>query len=1063
MDLTLSTAERSIKLSEEFKPISNILPLQTGEYWTSDHALTGWTPVEAVITKINPTDPYIAVKSAGVTDGYNVYCKTEMDVEATTEAIEFSFDYAYAATTNFSAFIGKVATSKVAVSFQLYSYITSKTYYLDNKKGWTETLSRLTINEVKADMMLWGTDQVPTWYNYKILANGFPENGKLTIKLYGPVDVEYTDDITGTAFKNIKCAFLYENKALPSGTAFELALNNSTKADKKEISFTGGDVPDLPNNKLSFTAYTSLYNDVLTGQWTMPGITGTDNLLNIISKLYGSENRSAKQYLTGSIRGQLIDFDTVLLRSYPTSRKFEIIEASYNLCADRADVVLAELFDYAETSFDLIEEEVSGSSSSTSSFNGSSFSGSIHTDWSSLAGKPFDALSSDDFEVTDEKVVKPRHIFYNPDIGQLETDCDLYVAGKIRATKEIMAWLAGELGTTILDTVLLDAPLCRISSNHWGFSVNTSQFEIVAGALQIKSNVLTPASHSHYISDVFNLQNLLDAKWSSSNHPLSTADYGLPAYPTTLPASDVPSWAKEVSKPSYSFSEITSTPNSLAGYGIQDAIDFNDYRLSNARPASDVPAWAKEALKPSYDWSEIGSKPTWTEKFGWDSGNNRVTLSSDIYITGKIWATGEIMAWVVGAVGTTVLANLTATYPLYKSTDSNIQLLINSTQFEVNGSNQLQIKSGILAPAAHYHVISDVTGLQGALDGKFSTPSGLTTNYLPKWNGSSLGNSLISDNGTSISLGGTLYLNSVNGGTASIGNAGDFTGIYGFWGSIFSDRNGETARIYNGNFFVGYTSDPASGNKFAVNGNAYIGGSVTATSLKLSDGNGLYWGGGTANGIYGYNSLNGLYITNNNALVMSLVNGTLTTTGNAYIGQALYINTQLAIHAGNIGTQSVNYATSANYAATSGDASTVGGYSPSAFLILAGGNQTMSGSLTAYDFILSSDARLKRNIEEYNPVRLNTHYKSFNMWYAPKKQRFGVIAQELLCIAPEHVHRNITGYYEVSYIDLFCREHAWEKYMIDQHEQRFLGNESKMKMLEMQIEGLQNQLNQLRA
>ena len=45
----------------------------------------------------------------------------------------------------------------------------------------------------------------------------------------------------------------------------------------------------------------------------------------------------------------------------------------------------------------------------------------------------------------------------------------------------------------------------------------------------------------------------------------------LPAYPTTLPASDVYAWAKASSKPSYTFSELTSHPTTLSGYGITDA------------------------------------------------------------------------------------------------------------------------------------------------------------------------------------------------------------------------------------------------------------------------------------------------------------------------------------------------------------------------------------------------------------------------------------------------------------------------------------------------------------
>ena len=54
----------------------------------------------------------------------------------------------------------------------------------------------------------------------------------------------------------------------------------------------------------------------------------------------------------------------------------------------------------------------------------------------------------------------------------------------------------------------------------------------------------------------------------------------------SAPASDVYSWAKASTKPSYSYSEISGTPSSL--------------------PASDVYSWAKASSKPSYAYSEIG-------------------------------------------------------------------------------------------------------------------------------------------------------------------------------------------------------------------------------------------------------------------------------------------------------------------------------------------------------------------------------------------------------------------------------------------------------------------------
>lgn len=50
----------------------------------------------------------------------------------------------------------------------------------------------------------------------------------------------------------------------------------------------------------------------------------------------------------------------------------------------------------------------------------------------------------------------------------------------------------------------------------------------------------------------------------------------LPNYPTTLPASDVYSWAKQPNKPSYSFGELSSHPTTLEGYGITDAYTKSD-------------------------------------------------------------------------------------------------------------------------------------------------------------------------------------------------------------------------------------------------------------------------------------------------------------------------------------------------------------------------------------------------------------------------------------------------------------------------------------------------------
>ena len=87
-----------------------------------------------------------------------------------------------------------------------------------------------------------------------------------------------------------------------------------------------------------------------------------------------------------------------------------------------------------------------------------------------------------------------------------------------------------------------------------------------------KPSTFTPTAHKHTITDVTNLQTTLDGKATSAQGAkadsavqsvkIGTTEYKsgttvtLPAYPTTLPASDVPAWAKADTKPTYTKSEV---------------------------------------------------------------------------------------------------------------------------------------------------------------------------------------------------------------------------------------------------------------------------------------------------------------------------------------------------------------------------------------------------------------------------------------------------------------------------------------------------------------------------
>ena len=148
-------------------------------------------------------------------------------------------------------------------------------------------------------------------------------------------------------------------------------------------------------------------------------------------------------------------------------------------------------------------------------------------------------------------------------------------------------------------------------------------------------NVTVPTKVSQLTNDsgfTTNTGTVTGVKVGSTSYSPSSGIVSLPAYPTSLPASDVYSWAKASSKPSYTASEVglgnvgnfkavstvasqglssTEQANARANIGAGTSSFSGSYNdLSNkpsSLPASDVYSWAKASSKPSYTYSEVGA------------------------------------------------------------------------------------------------------------------------------------------------------------------------------------------------------------------------------------------------------------------------------------------------------------------------------------------------------------------------------------------------------------------------------------------------------------------------
>ena len=88
------------------------------------------------------------------------------------------------------------------------------------------------------------------------------------------------------------------------------------------------------------------------------------------------------------------------------------------------------------------------------------------------------------------------------------------------------------------------------------------------------------------------------------------------------------------------------------------------------------------------------------------------------------------------------------------------------------------------------------------------------------------------------------------------------------------------------------------------------------------------------------------------------------------------------------------------------------------------GDGRFTSDITATNFVLSSDKRLKNNIQEIDNKHINVNWKTFEMNSNKGQKRYGVIAQELEEVHPEFVRTDDEGMKSVAYVDLLIAKNA---------------------------------------
>lgn len=148
-----------------------------------------------------------------------------------------------------------------------------------------------------------------------------------------------------------------------------------------------------------------------------------------------------------------------------------------------------------------------------------------------------------------------------------------------------------------------DGQLTQVTASQFNGNA-TSASSVPWSGITGKPSTFTPSTHTHSYAGSSssggsaNSAVKLDSSAGSSTQPVYFS-VGKPVAIGYTIAKSVPSNAV--------FTD-TNTWRPL-GTTADTACAGNDSRLSNARPASDVYSWAKASTKPSYSWGEISGKP----------------------------------------------------------------------------------------------------------------------------------------------------------------------------------------------------------------------------------------------------------------------------------------------------------------------------------------------------------------------------------------------------------------------------------------------------------------------
>lgn len=315
--------------------------------------------------------PYLFIPGYGAADSALMYQEVDVD---TVSGQDIKFSAKLGALGYLTGEAGNLIPIPMIVKMLVTLTSGSNVRYLTTSHGWSSTPAFIYASIASQ------VGGIPSFFEVPIITNALPFSGTLRINLYR-YEAETAAELTflGVAFSGINIYPLVNNQPLPAGLDMLAKFTNSNEPnDLTDITLLTADAPDIDNNGLLYKNITWLDGSAIaevTTLWHRLGSSATFSLIQLLSLILASNNRVARQKLTGEIKGTSINFDSIIKHAYNGNREFEIAEGEWDIYEEKFAVTLLELLSWSNETV-VFTPTYNLSASSSSGYSSGAGSGS---------------------------------------------------------------------------------------------------------------------------------------------------------------------------------------------------------------------------------------------------------------------------------------------------------------------------------------------------------------------------------------------------------------------------------------------------------------------------------------------------------------------------------------------------------------------------------------------------------------------------------------------------------------------------------------------------------------